>query len=181
MTKSAKRKRAKPNANIVIELPGSRSAQIIRETDPDGRIVAHPRTVDAMDRMLKAGTITAAMFNAARDFHSRFTTATLNTMPSVSLDGPSGGNGSLSDRQLDARRNINNALDRLGGPSSQSGSCVWHVVGCETSIREWTRRRKWNGKAIHKNTARGVLVAALEVLAVHYGYANEIPNKMMEA
>ncbi|MCP4697760.1 MAG: hypothetical protein GY862_13045, partial [Gammaproteobacteria bacterium] len=78
---SKPRKQKHKNEKAVIDLPGGRRARIIREADPEGRIVAHSKTVSTMDRMLKAGTITPAMFNAARDFHSRFTTAALNTMP----------------------------------------------------------------------------------------------------
>ncbi len=127
-----------------------------------------------MDRMLKAGTITPAMFNAGRDFHSCFTTAALNSMPMSSMERTSGhgraGNENFTVAQIDALKKINSTLNCLGGPNSLSGSCVWHVVGCETSIREWARRQRWNGSTVHHSTAQGVLIAALETLAAHYGY-----------
>jgi hypothetical protein len=43
------------------------------------------------------------------------------------------------------------------------------VIGCETSIREWAARQGWGGRAMGHSQAQGVLVAALGVLARHYG------------
>jgi hypothetical protein len=40
----------------------------VYEADPDGRPVVHHRTVDTLGRMLRAGTITKDMHDAARDF-----------------------------------------------------------------------------------------------------------------
>ena len=38
-------------------------------------------------------------------------------------------------------RRVAKALDALGGLESPAGSCVWHVVGLQRSIREWAMRR----------------------------------------
>ena len=75
----------------------------------------------------------------------------------------------ITDRTLAARENVYRAMDALGGPSSPAGSCVWHVVGCELSIREWALRHGWNGRRIGHSQAQGILVAALGLLAKHYG------------
>ena len=45
-----------------------RQLEEVREKDPDGRIVVHHRTVDSLGKMLKAGTITPEMHDAAQDF-----------------------------------------------------------------------------------------------------------------
>jgi hypothetical protein len=42
------------------------------------------------------------------------------------------------------------------GPRQRAGSCAWHVIGLQRSMREWR--------------AGGILVSALGVLARHYGY-----------
>jgi hypothetical protein len=91
-------------------------------------------------------------------------------MPLVRLPG-GGGRGDLSDAQVDARRRVGAALDALGGLGSPAGSCVWHVVGLQRSIREWAMRQGWGGRPVRVEQARGILVAALGVLAQHYGYA----------
>jgi hypothetical protein len=43
------------------------------------------------------------------------------------------------------------------------------VVGLEFSLREWATRQGWGGRSVHHVQAQGILVAALNVLAVHYG------------
>ena len=58
----------------------------------------------------------------------------------------------------------------LGGISSPAGSCVWHVVGLQSSIREWAIRQGWGGRPVDQKEAKGILVAALGMLASHYGY-----------
>jgi hypothetical protein len=59
----------------------------------------------------------------------------------------------------------------LGGWDSAAGSCMWHVVGLEYSIREWAMRHGWNGRVLNPAQAQGMVVAALGVLAAHYGTA----------
>jgi hypothetical protein len=59
--------------------------------------------------------------------------------------------------------------EALGGISSPAGSCVWHVVGLQRSVREWAIRRSWNGRPVRQEQAQGILVAALGVLAMHFG------------
>lgn len=72
----------------------------------------------------------------------------------------------LAERTATSRERVARALDALGGPASPAGSIVWHVVGCELSVREWATLR-----GLHHAVATGILVAALGVLAKHYGLA----------
>jgi hypothetical protein len=58
----------------------------------------------------------------------------------------------------------------LGGISSPAGSCVWHVVGLQRSVREWAMRQGWSGRPVRQEQAQGILVAALGVLAGHFSY-----------
>ena len=39
----------------------------------------------------------------------------------------------------------------------------------QTSIREWALRQGWGGRPVRQESAQGILVAALGVLAKHYG------------
>ena len=165
----ARNQRSRPE---VVNLPGGRKAEMVREADPDGRPVAHARTVDTIDRMRKAGTITQPMHNAARDFQAHFTIAAYDAMPPrdmVRVSG-SGWTNDLTDNQIAARNRVARALGTLGGIASPGGSCVWHVVGLGYSLREWAMQQGWAGRPVHGSLATGVLVAALGVLAVHYGY-----------
>jgi hypothetical protein len=61
-------------------------------------------------------------------------------------------------------------MEALGGHVSPAGSCVWHVVGLQRSLREWAFRQGWGGRPVRQEQAQGILVAALGVLAAQFGY-----------
>jgi hypothetical protein len=174
----AKRKKREAAANRqsgvagVVNLPGGRKAEIIREGDPEGRAVVHPRTIDTLGRMRRLGSITPSMYNAARDFQAQFTIAALDTLRGASLMRISGGGhaADLTDRQVAAREKVLRAMDVLGGINSPAGSCVWHVVGLEYSISQWATRQGWGGRLVRCESARGILIAGLGLLAAHHGY-----------
>jgi hypothetical protein len=62
------------------------------------------------------------------------------------------------------------ALQAFGGLSSPAGSCLWHVVGLQRSVREWAIRQGWCGRPVEQKQATGILVAALGMLAAQFGY-----------
>jgi hypothetical protein len=148
-----------------------RELEEVREKDPDGRIVYHHRTVDTLGKMLSAATITQEMHDAAKDFQAAFIIANfdpLRAIPILRVPG-TGREPELNERQLDARRRVHEAMQALGGISSPAGSCVWHVVGLQRSVREWAMRQGWGGRRVDQKQAQGILVAALGILAVNSG------------
>jgi hypothetical protein len=76
----------------------------------------------------------------------------------------------LNERQLHARRRVHQAMAALGRIGSPAGSCVWHVVGLQRSVREWAMRQGWGGRLVRQEQAQGILVAALGMLVAHFGY-----------
>jgi hypothetical protein len=149
-----------------------RDLEEVREKDPDGRIVYHHRTVDTLGKMLRAGTIDQAMHDAGQDFQAAFIIAQLDplrTLPVLRVPG-AGREPQLNERQLHARRRVHQAMAALGGISSPAGSCVWHVIGLQRSVREWAIRQGWGGRVVDHKAAGGILIAALGVLAAHLGY-----------
>jgi hypothetical protein len=144
-----------------------RELEEVRERDPDGRIVVHHRTVDTLGRLLQTGAITQEMCDAARHFQAAFSVASLDPIraaPMLRVPG-AGREPELNERQLDARRRVHLALQALGGINSPAGSCVWHVIGCGCSTRQWAIRRGWSGRPVRQEQAQGILIAALGVLA----------------
>jgi hypothetical protein len=148
-----------------------REFEEVPESDPDGRIVYHHRTVDTLGKMLRSGTISQEMHDAAKDFEAAFIVANLDPLRAIPiLRVPETGRDlELNDRQLHARRRVHEALEALGGISSPGGSCVWHVVGLQRSVREWAIRQGWGGRPVRQEQAQGILVAALGMLAAHVG------------
>ena len=161
--RSARRKPHKVRGRELVE---------VREKDPDGRIVVHHRTVDTLSKMLRAGTIEWAMHDAAQDFQASFIVAQLDPLRALPIPRVPGTRREpdLNERQLHARRRVHKAMAALGGISSPAGSCVWHVVGLQRSVREWAMRQGWGGRPVRQEQAQGILVAGLRILAGHFGY-----------
>ena len=150
-----------------------RQLEEVREKDPDGRIVVHHRTVDTLGKMLRAGKITPEMHEAAQAFQANFIIAQLDTLralPMLRVPG-TGREPDQGERQLHAKRRVHDAMQALGGLSSPAGSCVWHVVGLQRSVREWAIRQGWGGRPVRQEQAQGILVAALGMLAGQSRYA----------
>jgi len=91
----------------------------------------------------------AAMDDPAKDFQAAFIVANLDpirALPILRVPG-AGRDPDLKERQLHARDRVHKALEALGGISSPAGSCVWHVVGLQCSVREWAIRQGWGRAA----------------------------------
>ena len=145
--------------------------EAVRSADPEtGVPVAHRRAVDTLGAMQANGTITAELFEAGGIFRRQFRAAMLDglrAMPMIRIVG--GGGDCITEQQIAARDRVASAMKVLGGSDSAAGSCVWHVVGLECSVREWAMRQGWGGRTVPATQAQGMLVAALSVLAAHYG------------
>jgi Domain of unknown function (DUF6456) len=149
-----------------------RELEQVREVDPDGHVVLRHRTIATLGKLLRSGAITEAMHDAGRSFERDFQFAGLDPIRSRPMMSPvRGGAPGFTESQLDARRRVHRALEAAGGIGSPGGSCLWHVLGCGCSIREWTLRRGWNERSLDQKEAKGILIAALGMLAGHYGYS----------
>ena len=115
-----------------------RELEEVREADPDGRPVLHYRIIDPLARMWSAGTITDAMYNAARDFQAAFVIAhlePLRALPMLRVPG-TGRAPELHEHQLDARRRVHEALEALGGIASPAGAVLgtWSAASAAFGI-----------------------------------------------
>lgn len=146
-------------------------------TDGDVRKVA--RTVDVLAAMLRNGTITTDMARAGRRFQGLYQAAQFDSGgggPGAGVPrdrgrrfGGRGGAGLEVDRALDARRALAGAVAVLGGHGSPGAGAVWFVVGEGMSIRDYAQRTRWGARrGMTEEVVRGVLVAALAVLAAHW-------------
>ena len=97
------------------------------------------------------------MPDAAKDFQAAFIVAQLDplrALPVLRVPG-TGREPELSERQLHARCRVHEGMTALGGISSPAGSCVWHVVGLQRSVREWAIRQGWGGRSVEQKEAKG--------------------------
>lgn len=121
--------------------------------------------------MLRKGTITAAMHQAGEDFHLLFMAAQLEPLRAADLARMPDGVRDLpiSLRQAEARKKVWRALRTVGGVSSPAGSCLWHVVGCAATVKEWALHRGWNERPLSPEAASGILIGALGALQAYFG------------
>jgi hypothetical protein len=169
----AKRESARPlRPGDVIPLSGGRQAEWSREASGEHAGNEHFRTIDTLGTMMKNGTITAEMHDAGQDFSATFVIAQLSGPNVPSFDRIPGGQwrDSMTERVAFARKRIGEAMDAVGGIGSPGGSAVWHVAGLGMSLKEWSAMQGGNGRRLSQHEARGVLLAALGMLSMHYGY-----------
>jgi hypothetical protein len=139
----------------------------MREADPNDRIVLRHRTVDSLGKLLRSGAVTEAMHDAGHAFQRYFQFAGLDPIRARSMMLPVSGGGApeLTERQLDARHQVYTAMQALGGLSSPAGSCVWHVIGLQRSVREWATTCAPGAGARHPDRGAGDAGEALRNLA----------------
>ena len=166
----ARAQRAKPEA---MRLPGGRKLETVRR-GRRRRPAGHPRPhrrhpgADAQGRHHHARHAPGGARLPGPLHHRR-----LRHHPAAVHDprlGKSFGKGRCPTTRLAARERVYRALEALGGMSSPGGSCVWSVAGLGHSLREWALGQGWNGRPVHMHQTTGVLITALGMLAVHYGY-----------
>ena len=155
-------------------LPGKRVAEWVSEAE-NGTThrTEHFRTVDSLALLLRHGSITTSMYDAGQDFNRTFVFAQLEPVGSPALDRIPGGQwrDSMTERCAFARKRLGQALDAVGGISSPGGCAVWHVAGLGKSVREWAAQEGWNGRPMNEREAKGILIGALAMLALHYGHS----------
>lgn len=141
-----------------------------RLVDPEtGAPVTHRRAKDLLGKLAENGTIDPVMRDAGEQFHQQFRGAALAGVGTSKLMWVARSAGdTMTDHIVSSRRRVISAIDALGGLDSIGGTCIWHVVGEEMSIREWAMRQGWRNKPVHHVHAQGVLVASLGVLVGHY-------------
>ncbi|HTW52064.1 MAG TPA: hypothetical protein VME45_09240 [Stellaceae bacterium] len=147
--------------------------------DAAGRPARPYRAVDTLTMMERRGSITAGMRQAGEDFRRRFAVAQLDPLRALDLsrlslgDKPARRDGyapghAPGQRAEAARVAIWRAVRAVGGIASPAGSCLWHVVGWERSLKEWALEQGWAGRRVSQEAASGILIAALGALEAHF-------------
>jgi hypothetical protein len=144
--------------------------------DESGGSARPYRAVDTLAVMERRGSITASMRQAGEDFRARFATAQLDPLRALDYSRPRDSSASRRNRGEEpgmrvegARSAVWRAVLAVGGLGSPGGSCLWHVVGWERSLKEWALQQGWSGRRVSQEAASGILIAALGALEAHYG------------
>ncbi|HTV88007.1 MAG TPA: hypothetical protein VME41_03230 [Stellaceae bacterium] len=155
--------------------PVERAAHAI--ADAAGHPARPYRALDTLQVMERRGSITAGMRQAGEDFRARFTLAQLDPLRAIDLrrlrlDGEAGRDRDAPGLRIEAaRRAVWLAIQAVGGIASPAGSCLWHVIGWQRSLKDWAMGQGWAGRRVSQETASGILVAALGALEAHFATA----------
>ena len=153
--------------------PDGSVIRYVREDDDEQKPAEHFRTIDTLALMLRNRTITEPMHDAGQQFSQDFARAFTSGVASSRMDGMPVGTTPgemLVERNAGAARAVRQALNAVGGSSSPAGSALWFVAGLGMSVRDWSIRLGWSGKAMSKEEGKGIFIAALGMLARYYGY-----------
>jgi hypothetical protein len=144
--------------------------------DESGRPARPYRAVDTLAVMERRGSITAGMRQAGEDFRARFATAQLDPLRAPDWSRLRVGSssrfraGDAPGLRIEGARDVVwRAVLAVGGIGSPAGSCLWHVVGWERSLKEWALEQGWSGRRVSQEAASGILIAALGALEAHFG------------
>lgn len=144
---------------------------LVEERDPEGWPVAHCRAIDTLTRMVRSGLLEPHWASAGNRFRRDFHFAHFEPLTAGDLGRMrgAGGHETVQDSVEDARQRVWEALRRLGGMGAPAGSVIWHVVGAEMTLRDWSLRQVWGaGRTIRQEVATGILIGALGALSGHY-------------
>lgn len=143
-----------------------------RYIEDDSEIREVWQGLDTTGIMLVRGSITATMKRAGDLFHDHFRRAGFDELRAGDLTRSPGGGGHLrheGNGAAAARKRIIAAIEVLGGVDTPSGSCAWHCLGLEESLRMWAARPGWSERRINHVTAAGILIADLGILVRYWG------------
>jgi hypothetical protein len=142
--------------------------------DDSGKPTRPYRAVDTLAAMERRGSITAAMRQAGEDFRARFAVAQLDPLSAFDISRVRAGRNSFRSQEEPglriehAREIVWRAILAVGGLGSAGGSCLWHVLGLERSLKEWALEQGWSGRRVSQETASGILIAALGALESYF-------------
>ena len=121
--------------------------------------------MDILAAIERRGSITAGMRAAGDDFRETFQRAHLDPLRAQKLErtgfSPTASPGFRIEA---ARERVWQIITDIGGLASPAGSCLWHVIGLEQTIRHWAMLQEWRRKHLDQETASGILIASLGML-----------------
>jgi hypothetical protein len=133
--------------------------------DEHGRPARPFQAVDILVAMERRGSITPGMRGAGQDFRETFQRAHLDPLHAAKLERTGFSPTALPGFRIEAaRERVWQTIRRLGGLGSPPGSCLWHVIGLEETIRHWAMLQEWRRKQLDVETASGILIASLGML-----------------
>lgn len=163
-----------PDPALAVLTPERRQHDPVRVVDGTflderGAISQPYRVQSRLERMVAQKDITEGMRAAGEDFHRVFRLSMLHPLRAADLLQEVRYAAPASAHRSERARMIRDeALDVLGGMGSAAGSCAWHVLGEEMTLRDWAIREGWSQRPLNQNAAHGVLLGTLGCLEAFF-------------
>lgn len=158
-------------AGSVPGMLGELAPALVKEGERVARVY---RTQDALDLMLRNGTINDDEFNAGRTFQRFFDIAGRYHVTAVNFDG-SGGRMSREDfltHQINARQMVDLLVDEMGGRERNGAAiAVENIIG-----KQVTFDQMFQCTGISKHFWRGCVVSGLRILVKFFDKRNKNKN-----
>lgn len=150
-----------------------RRSTVIADSNGDIGRPWHCRSL--LDTMLAKAEISGPEHQAGCQFQEIAAKAQIPALKAANLLRARGASArSTIDAASAAQRQIRLAIDALGGLNTPMGSLAWDVLGCDDTLSDWSRRQRWTGQSRQTAAAKGVLLSALPMLALHFGLTRQI-------
>lgn len=143
-----------------------RGAKIFILRDAKSGRAVNAKTLTYVERLERDGVIESRQRDAADQFTYHFRRAGLERYATINLFRVLGGGADADETLIHHRQQVRKVMTSLGGLQS---SIIWHVCGTERPMSEWVADRNAAGFRMSADTARGVLIAALDGLAKLFG------------
>ena len=131
------------------------------------------RRVDPLVEMERRGTISADQKRAGKRFRDLADVAMLDPLRAASYGFRIGGSRPsahlLPGHIEDARRQIHEAMQQLGGHGTMLANCAWFVIGVGMTVRDFAARAAWaSGRTLSREAVSAKVEDALSILAAWY-------------
>ena len=156
---------------------GSRAATTMDEAGLPSRPY---RVVNIVLSFERRGRISAEAADAGYRFKDDFDLGCLMELRAADYASPVVQGKRRADIGISALRSrdrVYAALKAVGGSTSLPGSCLWHVVGLDMSLREWALLMGVHDRRLSEEAASGVFLSAIDSLAAHYRNTDSTPRK----
>ena len=140
--------------------------------DAHGGIGTPHRAHDTLSVLLRNGTIGDQEHDAGRRFEEDFALARLDPLHASNPGRiPGRRQMELTDAIMAGRSKVRASMAALGGPNTPIGSATWCILGLGQTLKEWAKNCQFGqgGRSLDERVAKGIFLAALNVLALHYG------------
>lgn len=114
----------------------------------------------------KRGLISATHRNAGHAYMDDWDIAGIENLRAAPLEIVGHGPDSITDKRIAAHGRWWKATQALGGLGSPCERAAWYILGMRANLAQWVAIE---GGRITSDTAKGLLIGALGVLAQHYG------------